>query len=68
VSSETASDHHVNWKGVREGDDDGYDKDRTVSGWTRNGADSNGYRAPSYWGGAVGLSQHINFLVVSSRF
>jgi hypothetical protein len=53
---------------VREGDDDGYDKDRTVSGWTRNGADSNGYRAPSYWGGAVGLSQHINFLVVSSRF
>ncbi|KAJ7843085.1 hypothetical protein B0H14DRAFT_2585921 [Mycena olivaceomarginata] len=30
VSSETASDHHVNWKGVREGDDDGYDKDRTV--------------------------------------
>jgi hypothetical protein len=53
---------------VREDGDDGYDKSRPVSGWTRNGADPNGYRPPSYWGGAVGLSQHINSLIASSRF
>jgi hypothetical protein len=68
MGAPTPSDHHVNWKGVRGDGDDGYDKSRPVSGWTRNGADPNGYRATSYWGGAVGLSQHINSLIASSRF